>query len=807
MRKLYLLLAVVLAMAFVGCGGGNNSTSSGSTNNTNNGSNSNSNPTNPTGPVTFDSGDFRSNSTVRIDPDHLRIFTGSTNEELENRLKPIGVEIANRSGNFVTLKVNPNSISEMANIIGRIPGVFSVEPIQTYISGNTIEQKDFPNIKVETAKELARTISFYVQDAHWGDRVRQPDFSDAATFADPSKDVYEIGQKWLLDGASPSGGWDVVTTNDVNLQKITLAIIDGGINVLDDGAGGNDMHPDIAIDLAKNEGSTTLNEASAFISETGVATAIGAPSWVTAGKLDPITWPTIDNGTGGKTILRWQGHMAMGVIAAALNNNVSYSGQLDPKYPARSFLASIAGINPWVDLMIIKTGKADKDKSGNDVWTFPDASVAASIKYAVDNGANVILLGMWAEAAIPTNVAAEIDAAKAKEVLVIAPAGGSTATSTANNPNFKDPDGSTSAPTPSYTGDEYFDNQTTIDKISPAGQANVLSVGAIGVSHYSDSQTPVQNPYNSLNVPYTESIIERSGFSTQGATIGAPAIAYSFDTNNMFNIWVGTEFSAAIAAGAATIVYKGLKADTGTLGAGTWLTAFEALSKGSDYNMAPDFKYGRLNIGRAAAVSSGGGYSKPSDPSLDFTDFSATPDLTKVGTNQDFSIKFSVTGGDPTTYQYGVNWGDGTVTDWTKTTEFQNIVVKKPAAYAKPGVFGGSLLVKDGKGKQDGLTFTVQVTNPLGVSIVVTEKAAGTALDPLNLASSKTYILTADVSNLFNFPGNNLSYVWDIDGTIQTSKTQSISYSAPAPKTSKITVTVTESLRTSQTKVLDAKFN
>lgn len=804
MRKLYFLLAVVLAIALIGCGGGNKSSNTNTTNNNSNG-NSINNPSSKSGPVTFDSGSFRSSSTVEIDPDHLRVFTGATNDELNARINPIGAEVTSRNGNYVTIKVNPSSITETANIVGRIPGVFSVEPIQTYISGNAIPLKEYPYIKVDGVKEFSRSVSFYVQDAHWGDRVRQPDFTDASTFSDPTKDVYELGQKWLLDPASPSGGWDVVTTADVLNQKVTLAIIDGGINVTDDGVN-TTLHPDLAINLDDNTGDTTLNPASGFISETGTASAIGAAPWAATKKLENISWPLIDNGTGGKTILRHQGNMMFGLIAAALNQNVNYTGQPDPKYPKRSFLGSIAGINPWVDLMILKTGVAGKDKSNNDIWTFPDASVAASIKYAVDNGANVILLGMWAEGSVPAVIATEIASAKAKDVLVIAPAGGSTVTSTTNNPNFKDPDGSLAAATPSWTGDEYFDNQTTIDKITPAGNSNVLSVGSIGINHYTDTLSPVQNPYNTLGVPWIESIIDIAGFSTKGAVLGAPGIAYSFDTSNQYNIWVGSEYSAAIAAGAATIVYKGIKSATGSLPAGSWQTAWDILSKGCDYNMQPDFQFGRLNIGRSAAVAANGGFSKPSDPSLDFTDFQATPELNKVGTNQDFSIKFSLTGGDPTSYQYGVIWGDGTVVDWTKTTEFMNIVVKKAAPYTKPGVYGGAVYVKDGKGKQDSYSFSVQVTNPLGVSIITTEKAAGTALDPDNLFANKTYILTADTTNIMNFPGNTLSYVWTIDGTTQASKTQSITYTAPAPKTSKISVTVTESMRSSVTKEVDAKF-
>jgi hypothetical protein len=693
-------------------------------------------------------------STVSVVPNLIQITSGEKNDYLNAQFAKYGYNVAYRTGNYVTLNVPDGDLNKAAYQLRKEPSVLAVDVIHEYNLRTPPEK--FPTLK---------TASFFSIDPMYGDEYRTINWS---SINDPSTDVTAIpGQRLDMDMINPEQGWDVLRISGVSSTPVVLAIIDAGVyrqGPADPSPG--TPHPDID--------PSRISDKSAHV--------------FAGGNVDTTDWGyDINPSSGGP--YRHTGNALMGIAAANINYPIGYSRAAAAPYDV--WYASIAGVDPAATVMVIKTGTVSGSPT-NPVWTFTDQEITNSINYAVANGANVILLGMFSNVgATPVNSALQtaITAARNAGILVVAPAGQDLSV-------MVDPDG-----TPN-SGDEYWDNGVDVSNISPAKAAGVMSVASTGISQNSYGHTPVAYQFS---LPFAEPKNQLAGYSNKNASIAAPGWAVSFG-GNYFGNFFGTEYSAAYVAGAACICYQAIiNHNGGTPPAGIDTTVFNILQQTAFENIGAitgmPGNTGILDIGLAASVANNGGWNTVIQ-GLSFQTIS-TSNLVMAGgypeslptVGQPFWASATVVGGSGT-YQVEVDWGDGSRTPAIGTIPFvSGDTINKTNPYIQPGKYTLAIVVTDTSAQQQQaiLTIPVLATNPLGVGPITLTDGSGNAVTGNPIAGTN-YIFHANLTNVLVAPGNSVSYLWDF-GDTGTSTLENPVHQWIGGGAKTVTLTVTEALR------------
>lgn len=204
--------------------------------------------------------------------------------------------------------------------------------------------------------------------------MAQPDdprFLDQWNLYDPTS----AGQDVTPDINAPTA-WDVTTgTSDT-----IIAILDSGVDL---------DHPDLASKIWVNDDETPANG----VDDDG------------NGKVDDVNgWDFVDNDNQPQDESGW-GTLMAGIAGAATNNGVG--------------VASIAWNSPVMPVRILTRDELGQARARMD-------DIVAGIRYAVDNGARIIHIGLYAESLTPDQRAtleAAINAAHDEGVLIVAPVG------------------------------------------------------------------------------------------------------------------------------------------------------------------------------------------------------------------------------------------------------------------------------------------------------------------------------------------------------------------------------------------------
>ncbi|MEP0813057.1 MAG: PKD domain-containing protein [bacterium] len=636
-----------------------------------------------------------------------------------------------------------------------------------------------------------RAASYTPMDALFGDTYLEPDWDSDPS--DPANDNRWIfGARMFLDMASIPGAWDLSFGNNT-----TIAMIDGGILAVGDTYADLFVHAEL---LDNNGGTLELQRllmTSARVNGDGSFTTI-------ADDADIIT-NVIDN-----TIYRTPADYILGLTSSNFDFNINYpidAPGADGDPVERVFPTSLPGIAPAADYMMVATGTIDTGAADPE-WVYTADEIAASINYAVDNGADVIVCGMWAPIGDfqPADVQImqdAVDYARANDVVVVAPVGSDRTQPSPENPDPPyhdpgDPSGDPPVP-PSFIYDDSF---TAADFV-PAGLTGVVSVGSTGVS---TPNFPIEN-LSGLE-PYWESPNSRAGYCAADASIYAPGFGLSTFYLNLnaensltwYTILIGPEVSTGYVAGSLLLIYSALRdADPAITDIDT--AALTILLHGDPANTNQ-----RLLAAGSVAVAQNGGYDLIY-PALDVS-FNLPVDPSAVTTNLPFSVDPVIADGQPP-YEILIDWGDGTT--YPASGEFEPYVdgqiYEKTEGYTQPGVYGVTVFARDSKSNVASAVVAILVSNPLGADPHITATVGSPRLtgNPIQLALGTDYIFHASPFNLLS--GSSAAYDWDFgDGSAHGTEENPIhSYSGTGTFT--VTLTVDDGIRPVITRSIDVNVN
>ncbi len=654
---------------------------------------------------------------TEIDPNAVLVKTGDTKDEFSRVASKYGYEVEFKVGNWIKVRVPDGNIDRALAELRKEYTVFSAEPNFRYVMPRDADSPK-PNVRV---------ASYLPFDSLYADRAVFPTGYDAnqniqySTF---------YAQRVYMAPMSFEGAWDVAIRDGVRTTPVTVAIIDAGI-FRDPDSGG--LHPDL--DTGR------IAAGSGTIAEDGTFTP------------DEYYWEVDANGDP----YRATGNKIVGLFASRWNNLINWTTQVgDPPLEAQ-FTASLTPLTPFASVMIVKTGRL----VGSN-WTFSDAEIANSINHAVDNGANVILLGMWAEAPVAGPVQDAVNNARSSDVLVVAPAGMSQL--------------DTSDPDPlNWT----WGTPGNVSAVTPASADGVVSVMGTGFEQIDgdDPEAPPPGYANFLIPNIGDAWNEIASYSYTGADIAAVGWGTGW-SYNFFNLGINVNtspavpgsvdiaFASAYVAAAASIAYQGLVNANGGVPPTDVDTIIENLLLSEALTLPGGEPF--LVAGSVAHVANNGGYNQILQP-VDITNVQISGgffvgNTAFIETNQEVQFAVSMTssaGG----FELAVGWGDGTL-----TPADGNPVAYTPGdpvahTFTEAGSYVINFLAEDADGFSDVFAVYAEVYDGLSVNLSVRRQDLTVVPgSPPQLDYEGIYIIDAG-ANYKTITGNVINCEWDFNYT------------------------------------------
>lgn len=753
MKRIYLVMAAIMVSLFAyGCGGGGNSADPGTP------ANGNGDAENQTPLLELAPFSVQGERSVSIIDGKLSIRSAVTDAELDSVLAKYNCSLDLRDGTKATISVPEGiDLEEMARLLNKEYAISEAGVMHRI------------NVPVVTDNfDKGRAASWTPQDPYYS--------TEFVGIGDNGTDLVAAlfpGQGPAADILGLGSAWDVTIGAAASGQPVTIAIIDAGFY---------DYSVEARPDLDATPTTGQIDDLnSGFVADNGTFTAgYTAASWDIFVDGDPNT---------ADLPYRQTGENMFGMLASLHNNIFSVSfgdtsvGGAPPDGTIDSneiFNEGIAGLVPNARYILIKTGVA----SGNS-WSFTDNHIAESIDHAVASGANIILLGMFAQGAVGANISTALQNAADNDVLCIAPAGD---TVLSYNAGVFDP--AADIGTTSFT---------------PASDPNCFSVSSFGFKRVDISLLDDQDPGGGaipnngrafrpfsiagFNQDYA-TLQTCSNFNTDisapGFGIGWSVHPYSGGTfpGHNYNLQFsefGTNSAAAYVAGAAAMVFKALEAANG----GTPPTDDEVrqvlLDNVNEFvTVAPGISGGLLNIAKAVNAVAGGGVSGPSI-GLSIPAGQLVP-ATLLTT---FQLAPAVSGGTGP-FDLSIDWNNGgaavVVNNWTN-----NAPVALTGGWDTLGMKTILVTVTETTGdlRSANRTVLVPVYNAVSTSLTVMgpidpgDPGLGEKLfTPAQaIQDAVTYTFSSNVANVFtgsvNGVPNNPQFGWDFDGDDVVDKTGS----------------------------------
>ncbi|MCB1188431.1 hypothetical protein KDL29_14805 [bacterium] len=748
MKRIYLVMAAILVSLFAfSCGGGSGQVADPNTPAGGNGDQKDNLILSVDAPSSV-----RGDQSVREIPGRLEITTAVEDTELQAVLDRYGYSLINRDGNRASISV-PNEIDLKlaAADLQKEYAVASASPAHLINTPTMIY--DTPRLDISKYGGN-KGASFLPVDPMFGD-VYFGFFFDGV---DTSITNF-IGQRTGIDANGFQGAWDVAFSDTVNVNPVSVAIIDAG------------WFDYSTVDRAD------LDEAGQ-LDATNSGSVDGGGTFTSG--LAAAAWDTFDDG-GIQTPFRTTGDILLGIMAAPPNNWAPNGFDLDGSTDLTAdeiWNEGIAGVAPFANYMLIKTGT---ESGGN--WTFSDAEIAASIDHAVSAGANIILLGMFGNGAVGAPISTALQNAADNDVLCIAPAGDIVF-------SFNGTD---------FGGDTPVD--ISVNPVSPASDPNCLSVCLTGPNKHpytgdidvtGDEVPDFANPntgwFPRWGAPFAERFFEVPAvWANSGGDIAACSASIGFGTSPFLNDGASvipghnyngniSRFSsanaAAYVAGAAALTFQALTSANG----GTPPTDDEVrqvlLDNVNEFvDITGSVSSGLLNASKCVNAVAGGGVSGPA-MGLSVPAGQLVP-ATLLTT---FQLAPAVTGGTGP-FDLSIDWGNGdaatVVNNWAS-----NDPVALTGGWDTLGLKTVLITVSETTGDMRSANRTVEIpvynaiTSNLTVMGPIDPQDPGqgeklfTPAQPIQ--DAVTYTFSANVANVFNGSvdgtPNNPQFGWDFDG-------------------------------------------
>lgn len=673
--------------------------------------------------------------------DEVLIKSGADEERLSEIVEKYGYELKYKRGNHAAVRVPDGDLPLAISQLSREQAIFNAS-----VNG----EFHMPTVAIplgEIENVMNRAASFTPMDRYYGDTYEHPDWT-----TDPSDEGADhrhfAGVRMFMDMAGIPGAWDISFG-----AGATIAVIYGGMLVIGDTYEGLFIHRELQDDLGGEFMELArLRTDSARVQGDGSFTTVADDPDIITNVVDSTVY-----GVVADTIL--------GVTSSNIDFNINvpvYAPGSPPpdNDPARTYPTSIPGVAPAAEFMMVATGTIDTGALDPE-WVFTADELAASIEYAVDNGADVIISGYWAPVGdfSPEDLSVlqdAVDYARANDVVVVAPVGYDI-DDEGDYYDDTDPDN------PFFTFNESF---TSTDFV-PASLDGVLSVGSTGIS------SPNLDYVFTQPSPFFEFYRAIAGYSASDANMYAPGFAHTTyyanlnDENDLswYGLFIGTDMSAAYVGGTVALMYSAFRsADPGMVDIDHEVLVV-LVSEDEEGLMGTNLL---LRATAAVALAANGGYDLIG-PALDV---GATLPVSSdaVETNMEFSLEPVITGGlEP--YEILIDWGDGTT--YPEGGDYEawesGTIYEKVGGYTEPGVFGLTLYARDSRGSIATEVATLLVTNPLGADPTVHELPDGPAIagalpdDPIPLFLGTDYFFHANPYNLISVSEEQANYSWDFD--------------------------------------------
>lgn len=662
---------------------------------------------------------------TEIDPNYVLVKTGDEPDEFQKVATKYGCQVEGKSGNWITLRVPDGNLEHTIAELKKEYTVFDVQPLRRYIMPRDPDVFE-PNVRV------ANYLPF---DSLYADRALFPVGYDQNQNIQYSS---FYAQRVYMAPMGFEGAWDVAIRAGVRDTSVVVAVIDAGI-YRDPGTG--DLHPDFD--------TNRVAPGSGTIAGDGTFTP------------DVYFWEVDAQGNP----YRATGNKLVGLFASARNNIINWITQVgDPPLEAQ-FTASLTPLTPFADVMIIKTGSLS---GGN--WTFSDAHIANSINHAVANGANIILLGMWAEGPVSPVVQDAITNARNNDVLVIAPGGMSQLDTSDPDPN-------------NWT----WGTPGSVSNVTPAAADGVVSVMGTGFEQIDLDEVTLPLGYANLIIPNIgDAWNEVASFSYTGGDIAAVGWGTSW-SYNFFNVGINVNtspaapgnvdiaYAAAYVAAASAIAYQALTNANGGTPPADVDTIIENLLISEALVLPSGVPF--LSAGSVAHVANNGGYNQVIQ-AVDITSIQLSGAVFVnptwfVETNSEFQVSVSMmssAGG----YLLAVDWGDGTTTPPDGVPAPYNPGDPISHTYTTAGSRVIYFLARDADGYTDFVGIPVVVYDGLSVNMQIQKQDLSTVSPdaqgrvPLDYETepgvSAVYIINAN-AQFREITGNVITTDWDFDYT------------------------------------------
>ncbi len=679
---------------------------------------------------------FEGLPSTTVDEEHVLVRTGDTAEEFQRVADKFGYTVEGKFGNWLKVRVPDGDIETAVVELNKEYTVFETTPLTYY----EMPRENIPQANVKTS-------SFAPNDVFWADLFMQPTF-EVDDENNPTWD-HCLGQQMYMGMMGFEGAWDIALRTGVSDTDVTLAIIDAGVYD-EDGEGG--VHPDF------NE--LRLHPSSARVYDDGTPP-------------DPSDIYFETDGTG--TAYRTMGHILLGTVGANMavlnyQANVNYNAQVGDPPVEVSWVAGLAGAMPNGEIMVIKTG--DVNGTG-DGWEFSDLGIANSIDYAVQEGANIILLGMWSEGPVPAVIQTAVDNARNNDVLVIAPAGEGTF-------NDDDPE------------NPFWEGVTSVDNITPASANGVISVSGTGFMRFDPEDTDLNTGFfpGGYGGLFGDEWNEVAQFSNTGGDLCASGWGIGFMWNFYngysslstiyFGMNLGTHYSAAYVASEAAMVYQALVNANGGAPPADVDGEIETILSSTGIGITGGTI---INAGYAVAVANNGGY----DQIIEGVDISSY-DMSgavfnafgnaflEVGQETQLAVNMTSSGGG---YEIVVIWGDGTTypEDFATSGDYAPYTPGSalPHTYAVADDYRCTIFAHETTNDTyDEVSFAVFVFNPLNVNLQIENADGGIGTQLLvdevyRMKSNASYdVITGNVVTFdwdFNWDGDSANFTADVSDT------------------------------------------
>ena len=665
---------------------------------------------------------------VEVDPEHVLVKTGDSIEEFAPVAAKFGYEVEWKNCNYLRLRIPDRDLDRALVELSKEYTVLDVQPIQVYVMPREVHPQE-PQVKV---------ASYMPFDSIYADRYIRPTGYDAEN--DQVLYSQYWGQRVYMAPMGFEGAWDVAWRDGVRSTPVTVAIIDAGI--WHDEDTNPNGHPDFYYLPADPDNDRV---------------AAGSGSVAADGTFVEGDFYYEEDGEGNP--YRTVGHKLTGLFASVVNYAVHYTTQVgDPPVTAH-FNGSMTPLTPHAQVMIIKTGHLS-----GEAWAFSDDELIASINHAVANGANVILLGMWAEGVVPLPLQTAITDARNADVLVVAPAGMSQLDTTAEDPT-------------QWT----WGPAGVVNGVTPAAAEGVLSVMGTGFEAL-DQDEP--EDFEGQYVSHANAIIPNIGdawneiaeFSYTGGDIAACGWGLTWSGNfyNIgINVYTGVDgpgnvdiaYAAAYVAAAASICFQAIVNANGGVPPADVDTLIEDLLLNEAYVLPGGERF--LSAANSAMVANNGGWDRIIE-AVDITDYNLSGAVFNSFGNaflevgQETQLEASMTssaGG----FEIVVIWGDGTVYPETfpDDGEYAPYTPGTPLAhtYTEAGSYEMTIAARDAEDTYDEVSFWVFVYNPFSANLQVKNAQGGTGTD---LLVSEVYNM---ISNASYEPvtGNTVTLDWDFN--------------------------------------------